>query len=112
MQKKSKCIYNGLGMAFHGKGFWSFDDGSAQNVALFWFDTSSSSYTDNPINKFLVLDKVPAEGVAFGHHKKKFINFSKANTKFCSSLHYIDVENYLYVNKTDTYKFKAKDNVS
>ena len=34
--------------------------------------------------------------------KKKFsINFSKANTKVCLSLHYNDDESYLYVNKTE-----------
>ena len=45
--------------------------------------------------------------------KKKFsINFSKANTKVCLSLHYNDDESYLYVNKTEIYKFKAKYNIS
>ena len=34
--------------------------------------------------------------------EKKFcINFSKANTKFCLSLHYNGNESYLYVNKTE-----------
>ena len=39
------------------------------------------------------------------------INFSKANTKFCLSLHYNGVNSYLYVNKTKIYKFKAHDNI-
>ena len=44
--------------------------------------------------------------------KKISINFSKANTQFCLSFHYIGNESYLYVNKTEIYKFKAKDNIS
>ena len=38
-------------------------------------------------------------------------NFSKANTKFCLSLHYNHDESYLYVNETEIYKLKAKDNI-
>ena len=44
--------------------------------------------------------------------KKNSINFSKANTKFCLSLHYNGNESYLYVNKTEIQKFKGKDNIS
>ena len=43
--------------------------------------------------------------------KKIIINFSKANTKFCLSLHFSDDESY-YVNKTEIYKFKVKDKLS
>ena len=42
--------------------------------------------------------------------KKNRIKVSKANTKFCLSLHYSGDESYLYVNKTEIYKFKVKDN--
>ena len=38
--------------------------------------------------------------------------FSRANTKFCLSLHYNGDEIYLYVHKTKIHKFKVKDNVS
>ena len=44
--------------------------------------------------------------------QKKSINFSKANTKFCISLHYNCDESHLYVNKKEIYKFKVKDNIS
>ena len=44
--------------------------------------------------------------------KKNSINFSKANAKFCLSLHYNVDEGYLYVIKTEIYKFKVKDNIS
>ena len=44
--------------------------------------------------------------------KKMSINFNKASRKFCLSLLYNGDESYLYVNKTDIYKFKAKNNIS
>ena len=44
--------------------------------------------------------------------KKNSINFTKANPTFCLSLHYSGDDSYLYVNKTEIYKFKAKDNIS
>ena len=37
------------------------------------------------------------------------INFTEKNKKFCSSLHYNRANSYLFVNGTETYKFKAKD---
>ena len=37
------------------------------------------------------------------------INFTKANTKFCLSLHYNGVNSYLFFNGTEIHKFKAKD---
>ena len=44
--------------------------------------------------------------------KKNSINFNKANRKLCLSLHHNGDESYLYVNKTEIYKFKAKDNIT
>ena len=37
------------------------------------------------------------------------LNFTKANTKFCLSLHYNGGNSFLFVNVTDIYKFKAND---
>ena len=50
--------------------------------------------------------------VVLVQQKKNVINFSKANTKFCLSLHYNGDESYLYVNKKEIYKFKVNDNTS
>ena len=45
---------------------------------------------------------------ALVHQKKKCsINFSKANTKFCLSLHYTAGNSYLFVNGKEIFKFKA-----
>ena len=43
--------------------------------------------------------------------KKNSINFSKAKAKFCLILHYNGVNDYLHVNKTGIYKFKASVNI-
>ena len=37
------------------------------------------------------------------------INFTVTNKKFCLGLHYNGVNSYLFVNRTEIYKFKAKD---
>ena len=65
---------------------------------------SSSSHAGNCKNNFLLLGEGPTFGVngSFGswlHQKKKFsINFSKANTKLCLSLHCNADNSYLFVN--------------
>ena len=47
---------------------------------------------------------------SFGSPEKKFsINFSKANTKFCLSLHYNADNGYLFVNGKEIFKFKAEN---
>ena len=46
---------------------------------------------------------------ALVHIKKFDINFSKAKTKFCLSLHYNDDNSYLFVNGKEIYKFKASN---
>ena len=47
-------------------------------------------------------------------HQKTFaINFSKAKTKFCLTLHYNADNGYLFVNGEQIFKFKANNkNVS
>ena len=43
--------------------------------------------------------------------KKISVNFSKAKTKFCLSLHYNGTNSYLFVDKAEIYKFKAHNNM-
>ena len=69
----------------------------------------SSFHDDNRKNNFLILGESSAFGIngKFGSPEKKVnINFSKANTKFCFSLHYNDDNSYLFVNGKEIYKFK------
>ena len=45
---------------------------------------------------------------SFGSPEKKFsINFTKAITKFCLSLHYNADDSYLFVNGKEIFKFKG-----
>ena len=42
-------------------------------------------------------------------NQRKSINFSKAYTKFCLTLHYDGDSNYFFVNGKEIYKFKANN---
>ena len=82
-------MYNGYGITFGSAGSWIFEN-SARN-AMFHVENSSSSHADNHKNNLLVLGEGPtfgSSGSLGSAEKKVSINFSKANTKFCLSLHY------------------------
>ena len=107
---KEEYVYSGYGIAFNGKVEWYFDNDYARNVIIFGVDNSSSSHADNLRNDFLILGEGDTFGIngSFGAPEKKFrINFSKANTKFCLSLHYNGDNSYLFVNGKEIFKFKA-----
>ena len=75
--------------------------GYARNVMIFEAGHSSSSHAHNLKNDFLILDEGDTFSIkeSFGAPEKKFsINFSKANTKFCLSLHYNADNSYWFVN--------------
>ena len=77
-------------------GSCSFYNDTARNVIIVGVDNSSSSHADKLNNNFLVLGEGPTFGIngSFGNFG---INFSKANTKFCLSLHYNADNSYLFV---------------
>ena len=80
---------------------------------MFGVDISSSSYSDNRKNNFLILGGGPTYGIngSFGSPEKRFnINFTKSSSKFCLSLHYNADNNYLFVNGKEIFKFKADNN--
>ena len=60
---KKKYVYSGYGIAFDGKGSWSFNDDFAKNVIIFGVDNSWSSHTDNLKNVFLILGKGDTFGI-------------------------------------------------
>ena len=102
------------GITVDSAGSWSFDNDTARNVIIFGVDNSSSSHSGNWKNNFLVLGEGPTFGIngSFGSPEKRFnINFSKANTKFCLSLHYNTDNSYLFVKGKEIFKFKA-DNIN
>ena len=86
---------------------------------IFGVGNSSSSLADNHKNNFLLLGDGSTSGINgnFGSPEKNVsINFSKANTKLCLSLHY-DADNnnffvngnYLFVNGKEIFKFKSNN---
>ena len=46
---------------------------------------------------------------ALVHQKKNVINFTKAKTKFCLTLHYNADNRYLFINGKEIYKFKTSN---
>ena len=103
-------MYSCYGIAFDGKGSWSFNNDFARNITIFGIDNSSLSHTDNLKNDFLILGERDSFGIkrSFGAPGKKInINFSKAKTKFCLSLHYNSNNSYLFINGIEIYKFKS-----
>ena len=86
------------GYVITGAGSWNFNNDTARNVITFGVDNSSSFHFDNRKKKILVLGESSTFELngSFGSPEKKFsINFTKANTKFCLSLHYNPDNSYL-----------------
>ena len=103
-------MYSCYGIAFDGKGSWSFNNDFARNITIFGIDNSSLSHTDNLKNDFLILGERDSFGIkrSFGAPGKKInMNFSKSKTKFCLSLHYNSNNSYLFINGIEIYKFKS-----
>ena len=108
---KTKWVHSGYGVAFDGKGDWSFGNDSAGNFVIFGVDNSSSYHSDNHKTDFLVLGEEDF-GITgnFGVPGKRFsINFSKTKTKFYLSLHCNGDNSYLFVNGEKIYKFKTNN---
>ena len=70
-------------------------------LITFYADRSRLSHADNSRNNILALGKGPTNDIndSVGATEKKFsIDFGKANTKFCLSLHYNGDNSDLFVN--------------
>ena len=62
---------------------------------------SSSSHIDNNGKVILILGKEPTQGLgenSLTAEKMHSINFTSTKKRFCLSLHYNGVNNYLFVN--------------
>ena len=72
---------------------------------------SLSSHIDNQKKDILILGKDPTQGLEHTLTAEKLysINFTNENRNFCLSFHYNGANSYLFVNRTDIIKFKAKD---
>ena len=72
---------------------------------------STSIHIDNKGKDILVLGRGQTQGLesTLTAEKMYSINFIVTKEKFCLSLHYNGANSYLFVNGTETIKFKAKD---
>ena len=107
-----KYGYSGYGIGFDRRSSFSFPGGGfGQSVLILGVDMSSSAHIDNKKIDLLVLGKGPAQGLEHTLTAEKMytIIFTVINKKFCLSLHYNGAISYLFVNETESYKFKAKD---
>ena len=107
---KKILLCSGYGITFDSAGLWRFDNDFAQDIIIFGVHNSSSSHSDNRKSNFLILDEGPSYGIngSLGSPEWNFsINFTKANTKICLSLHYNGDNSYLLVNGNELFKFKA-----
>ena len=86
-----------------------FGNDFARNLIIVGADNNSSSHSDNHKNNFLMLGEGPTYGIkgSFEKPDKRFrINFAKANTKFCFSLHYNANNSYFFVNEKKSLNLK------
>ena len=105
--------YSGYGIWFDRKLGFSFPGGRfGQDVIIFGADISSSAHVDNKKDDILILGKGPTQGLqhTLTAEKMFLINFTVTKSlHFCLILRYNGANNYLFVNGTEIYKFKAKD---
>ena len=97
--------YSGYGI---GIDTFSFGNGFGRNVMILGADMSSSAHANNKTKNILVLGK-DLDNTTIYAEKLYSINFTENNKKICLSLHYNGANSYLFVNGTDTSRFKAKD---
>ena len=107
-----KYKYSGYGIRFGVKHTFSFPtSGFGKNAIIFRVDMSSSVHVDNKNKDILVLGEGPTQRLhdtLLTAEKKYSIKFTVPRKKFCLSLHYNGPNSYLFINGTETIKFKAK----
>ena len=107
-----KYKYSGYGIGFDRHGEFSIGNGLDKNCINFGADLSSSSHINNKKINILVLGKDFVQGInGTTIYAEKFykISFTEKNKKLCLSLHYNGANSFLFVNRTEIHKFKAKD---
>ena len=108
-----KYKYSGYGIGFDSRSEFSFTDASmGKNVIIFEADMSSSVHIDNEGKDILILDEGATQGLddtRLTAEAKYPTYFTQSRKRFVLSLHYNGSNNFLYVNATKIYHFKAKD---
>ena len=107
-----KYKYSRYGIRLDRRGIFSVANGFGRNVIMFGVDMSSSAHVDNQKKCILILGDSTTQRLCdtkLISEKKSSIDFTEHNKKFCLSLHYNGANSHLFVNGTETQKFKAKD---
>ena len=109
-----KYKYSGYGIVFDSHESSSLSNGSGfgKNGLIFGADMSSAVHIDNKKKDILILVKCPTNSLGdttLTAEKEYAINFTEQQKKFCLSLYYNGVNNYIFINDVDIHKFKAKD---
>ena len=86
---KSKFTYNGRGIEFDGKGSWSFSNGFARNVTIFFVNNTSSSHMDIQKSNFLIVSEGPTEGINVDTAEKNLALKKKDNILLKSALQWL-----------------------
>ena len=82
-----------------------------KNVIIFGADMDSSVHVDSKGKYILILGEGSAQGLddtTLTGEPKHTINFRLSNRRFVLSLHYNGSYNFLFVDATKIYQFKAK----
>ena len=106
-----KYGYSGYGIGFDRRSSFSFPGGGfGQNIIIFGEDMSTSPHIDNKKKDILILGRGPTQGLEHTLTAEKMysIHFTVTKKLFDLCLHYNGANSYLFVNGTESYKFKAK----
>ena len=105
--------YTGYGIGLDSRSEFSFAHGRyGKNVIIFGVDMSSSAHVDNKGKDILILGEGPTQGLddtTLTAEAKYPINFTQSGKRFVSSLNCNGSKNFLFVNDTKVYQFKAKN---
>ena len=96
----NKYKYSGYGIGFDAPRSFSLSDGSGFGKNVIIFDVDIPNLGKGPTQKL--------DDTTMTAEKEYAINFSEQQKKHCLSLHYNGVNSYLFVNRVEIYKFKAK----
>ena len=113
MLDPDKYKYSRYSTGFDSRSEFTVTDGSTgKNVIISGIDESSSVHIDNENKDFLILSKGSTQGLdntTLTANAEYSINFSRSQVKFHSSLYYNRRNNFLFINVTQIYQFKAKN---
>ena len=107
---KYKCSGYSTGFDSRSK-FTATDRSVGKNVIISGIDESSSVHIDNENKDFLILSKGSTQGLdntTLTAKAEYSINFSRSKVKFHSGLYFNRRNNFLFINVTQIYQFKAK----